>query len=55
MQSVSQPLLCLPIVAVRVKGEEESTAGGRKGQISEGWDVSRVHVFSEVSEITGFC
>lgn len=26
--------------------------GGRKGQISKGWDVSRVHVFSEVAEIT---
>lgn len=29
--------------------------GGRKAQISEGWDVSRVHIFSEVSEIAGIC
>lgn len=50
MQSVSQPLLCLPIVTL--------CEGGRKGQISKGWDVSRVHVFSGVPEIPGiflFC
>lgn len=42
-----------PIITIRVNGEDELAAGQEEGkkQISEGWDVTRVCVFSEVSEI----
>lgn len=53
MQSVPQPLLGLPVVTICVKGEEESAAG--QEEVAEDWDVSRVPLFSEVSEITGIC
>lgn len=32
MQSVSQPLLCLPVITTCVKGEKESTAGQEEGK-----------------------
>lgn len=57
VQSVSQPLLGLPIVTACVKGEKESAAGQEEGKdkFQKAGCVSRVHVFSEAPKITVIC